>query len=349
VAVAANQPVAAATLIPAPKTRITLHQPIYPMPHSNVIIDDTPPDFGPKIHFTRSQQAVYDSVVDHGWLYFHGAPHHADAELKPRLNPLIVGPTGCGKSMLVRQAAKELNADYCRLTYGDFVPLGAKDSQLSTLVRVGRKLQSSCRLLLHLDELDKFLVSDREWGRAVCTDLWNLLDGILPWEHIMLAAAAEALEGSEKSPAPGLFRVSTEYLFIVGSGTWQQVFEKRKSGEIGFNRGNPSSAETSEKDLLREVRASRTIPTELMARFSSDLLLLQYPDLAETEELLERYGLKSLAADLGIRISAEDVDYAASGMRAFESLKSRLLLEHVRRRRREDELEKITRQQRYPP
>jgi hypothetical protein len=41
-----------------------------------------------------------------------------------------------------------------------------------------------------------------------------------------------------------------------------------------------------------------------------------------------------LAHELGIEINAADVDYAAAGMRALESLATRLYLEKFRRDRR---------------
>lgn len=66
-----------------------------------------------------------------------------------------------------------------------------------------------------------------------------------------------------------------------------------------------------------------------------------YLSRSETENLLEIYGLKQLAAGMGMMISADDVDYSVSGMRALESLKTRLLLENLRRRRRDDMLEMI--------
>jgi hypothetical protein len=81
------------------------------------------------------------------------------------------------------------------------------------------------------------------------------------------------------------------------------------------------------------IRTSKVIPTELSARFATDLLILEYPTPAETERLLEVCGLKQLAAEVGLEVTRKDVNYAVAGMRALESLKTRLLLTQLRQDR----------------
>lgn len=316
------------------------------MSQEELFEDDIPEPPARVISFTKNQQAVYDSIRDHGFLHFYGARFESEAELIPRLFPLVAGPTGSGKSFLIRQVARELDADYFRLTYGDFIPLGARDPAAATMVRLGRKLAHSNRLLVHLDEIDKWLISDREWGRSITTDLWNLLDCVLPWEQIIAADPSllggspeeQTKTGKDDIPDPPVNLFRTDHMFIVGSGTWQSIFEHRITRTVGF-QGGSATPQPSDRDLVAAIRRSKVIPTELSARFSTDILVLGYPSREETEELLDLYGLRQLAADMGIRISASDVDFAAAGMRAFESLKTRLLLENLRRRRRDDYLE----------
>jgi hypothetical protein len=293
----------------------------------------------PPPNLTRSQRQAYEALFDYGSLYFQKRNLPAAVSLRPRLFPLLAGPTGSGKTLLGESVAQALGAEYFHVTYGDWVPLGARDPNTSTLVRIAKLLLQGKRLVVHVDELDKWLTGPGsfEWGRAITTDLWNLLDCKIPFDRITkpeekeVEAADEAeVQAAERAPRPGIER---ENLFIVGSGTWQCVFEDRLEAKIGFFRANLEAAQG--KDGVAEaIRASKVIPTELTARFATDILILTYPPPWETELLLEAYGLQQLADELGIQIRAAEIDFAAAGMRALESLATRLLLEKFRRDRR---------------
>ena len=230
-------------------------------------------------------------------------------------------------------AARLLGADSFRATFGEWIPLGTRDPRNATLVRLGQLLTRSRRVVAHVDELDKWLVGDREWGRSLSNDLWNLLDGKLPWELVRQLAAEDEQDGAAHPapPARPVIPGCTGQLWIVGSGTWQSVFEHRRAPQLGF--GPRTSGAGDPRDLAEEIRRSKAIPTELSARFASDLLFLDYPDADETEHLLGTFGIRELAAEVGVAVSAADVDYQSAGMRALESLKTRLLLLRVRKER----------------
>jgi energy-coupling factor transporter ATP-binding protein EcfA2 len=296
-------------------------------------------NFGPSQvppNLTGSQRQAYASLFDYGSFYFQKKNLLAASTIRPRLFPLLAGPTGSGKSFLVESVAQALGAEYLHLTYGAWVPLGSRDPNAATLVRIAKLLIEGKRLLVHIDELDKWLTGPGsfEWGRSITTDLWNLLDCKIPFDRIPKAERkegepADPAEAGAEAPRPGIER---ENLFIVGSGTWQGVFENRSAPKIGFSQANPQAQGT--EGLAEAVRASRMIPTELTARFATDILILTYPPPWETELLLEACGLKELARELGFEVSAKDVDFAAAGMRALESLATGLYLEKFRRDRR---------------
>ncbi len=71
---------------------------------------------------THAQCQAVERIVRLGSLYYSGLA--AGCRIKPRLWPLMVGPTGSGKSFLAREAAHLLDAAYKRISYV-FARLGA--------------------------------------------------------------------------------------------------------------------------------------------------------------------------------------------------------------------------------
>jgi hypothetical protein len=81
-------------------------------------------------HRTLSAQtAAADRMEKLARLYFSGLA--IDSPIRPRLWPLLTGPTGAGKNHLARLVAGRLRARYLRLSYGDWIVQGSR--QISTL------------------------------------------------------------------------------------------------------------------------------------------------------------------------------------------------------------------------
>ena len=83
----------------------------------------------PQILLTHAQTAAADRMEKLARLYFSGLA--IDSPIRPRLWPLLTGPTGAGKNHLARLVAGRLRARYLRLSYGDWIVQGSR--QISTL------------------------------------------------------------------------------------------------------------------------------------------------------------------------------------------------------------------------
>ncbi len=108
------------------------------------------------------------------------------------------------------------------------------------------------------------------------------------------AAAGISVTPCRKSARSGLW--------IVGSGTWQHLFEKHGDGRrIGFNtdRNQVLCAADADAAIVDRIRGAGHIPRELLARFSTELLVLTYPTPAELTVLLESLGINALAPGRG--------------------------------------------------
>jgi hypothetical protein len=274
---------------------------------------------------TESHRAAGETLKAVGELFF-AEGRCLNPGLKLRLFPLVVGPTGVGKSHLVRSAAQRLGCAYFRVTRSDWIPQGSSRGR-GTLYQILDYVSTQPRTLLHVDELDKLQISfgAQEWSASIAGDLWSLLDGAFPILEFLRDATYT--DGEKPTPVEIESWIKSR-CWIVGSGTWQAVFKGNRPGSaIGFRSASevePVSAEMIEKAEL--------ISPELLHRFTSDLIFLNYPDRRETAHLLESSGIGALAREMGQMINPSDVDFTKGGMRALESIATRLAIAWQRRR-----------------
>jgi len=76
---------------------------------------------------------------------------------------------------------------------------------------------------------------------------------------------------------------------------------------------------------------SGIIHAELLHRFNSDLLFLDYPSPEETRQLLTTTGLGNLAKKVGVTLVPEEIDWTQGGIRALETVATRLVIAGFRR------------------
>jgi len=273
--------------------------------------------------FTQSHKIADDTLTIMGRLFFER--EQMFRLVKPRLFPLVIGPTGVGKSHLVETVAAGLGLHYFKVTRGDWLPQGVKSGR-PTIYQIIDRVLTHERVLLHIDELDKFQLNfaDGDWSAGIGSDLWNLLDGKFPFESYI----RESNYPEDKQPTAEAFTATVpNALWIVGSGTWQAVFDKtRKGSTVGF-QGSKTVGTVDAQTIAR----SGVIHTELLHRFNADLLFLDYPSPEETRRLLATTGLSGLAKKLGVRVIPEEIDWAQGGIRVLETLATQLAIARYRR------------------
>lgn len=274
---------------------------------------------------TEGHRMALTKLVEMGSVFFEQP--RTESKVALRLFPLVVAPTGAGKSFLLRKAAADLGAYYFKITRGDWCPRGAKAGRPTTFQILDQLLKSD-RLCLHLDELCKWTLDfGQEWSAAIGTDLWNVLDG-----HFQVEDYLRETKFGDK-PAPSAEEVQKKIrtrLWIAGSGTWQSVFAHgQKVASLGFS---PPPAGTHMSMTMLEK--SHAISPELLLRFNSDPIFLSYPSEQETPDLLRSAGITALAEELGVTISPTEVDWQRGGMRVLETLATRLAIEKYRRSRK---------------
>ena len=266
--------------------------------------------------FTQSQQAASNTLLLMGKTFYSGVQIFSN--LKLRLYPLLIGPTGVGKSQIVRTTAIRLGAYYLRICRGDWNVVGSRAGRPTTY-QVLDYVATYPRVLLHIDELDKFSdLQNGGWSAAIAGNLWSILDGVHPVAEYL----RDVTFGDQPAPTWQELEAKTKNLWIVGSGTWQGVYQKSRAGSsIGFGR-DPND----EKVGMEAIMASNLISSELLNRFNNDPVFLEYPSLDETRSLLFASGISKLAKQLGVKVEPESIDWTHGGMRALETVATRLAL-----------------------
>jgi hypothetical protein len=292
-----------------------------PQPAETTVKSETP-----TMIVTAGHKAALERITEMGELFFERPANTTHLAL--RCAVLIVGPTGAGKTFLAKQAARQLRAEYFRVTRGDWIPQGARAKTRPTTFQILDCLLASERLAIHCDEIEKMDIDfAQEWSAGIGSDLWNTLEGIFPVREYL----ADTKFGDR--PVPTVEEVERKIrtrMWVIGSGAWQKVFEQQ-GRKVSFqaNRDGDAGGVTAV-----DIRKAALISPEILLRFNSDIVTLPYPGRQETTALLESTGITALAAELGIVIADGDVDWNQGGMRILETIATRLALEKHRRAKR---------------
>lgn len=292
--------------------------PIAPEPEPN---DKIIKAGGPIMH--RSQKIVFERCVELGQLHFSGKTQ--DSPLRPRCDPLIIGPTGVGKTNLARAVAKALDSYFLPVTYGRWIPNGGKGTP--TMFVIMEALKKHERVTLFFDELCKLGSKvDCSWTRSVFNEVFYALDREFPLEDFK---RSKEVAGNTEPP-------DVKRLWVLGAGTWQHLTGiQTAKPALGF--GAQLTLPSKAPDIVTQVRESDGMPTELLARFHCQPLVLSYPAADEIPELFSAYGLDRLAAQAGVDLSTVKLDFAQGGMRVFEALAADLMLK-IQRQNKEVQL-----------
>ncbi|MCX6938403.1 MAG: AAA family ATPase [Verrucomicrobia bacterium] len=265
---------------------------------------------------TRSQRsAVYD-LLGRALAHYGDFPPQSQG-IPQQWNSLMIGPTGCGKTSIVETLTELLGGLCVKCTHGSWIPAGAYEGHTQTLKMIINAVGRAERVVVFVDELDKFFGSQEisSWHSSVLNELWLLLDKspVLKREHLAEVKTADSIED--------LGRLFKQRTFIVAAGTWQDVFKRKPSA--GFV---PSSTQNT---AFQEIMRRGTLPDEVRRRFHSKVIEIKYPDEADIRRII--------AADdwlvERLRIQQITPDYAALcrevreiGMTALTSYKAEHIL-----------------------
>jgi len=239
----------------------------------------------------------------------------------PRIKPLIIGPSGVGKSFLIRLLinSRSPTLPLFRVTYGDWIVSGAKVST-PTIVQLAIFVEQHSHGVIHIDELDKVghFSEASDWNRCVHLEIFNLLDG----------TPTPIDEYGDYSWSKTLQHKLRNNFLIVGSATFQHLFDCRPSA--GFINKTNNIRQLREV-MLQRIYKEKILPVELLERFNNNLIIINPITKEDGQQILNKIKqvsqfAKQLTPEL-IDILAEQAASTGHNMRFFEELLTKLIIQ----------------------